>query len=183
MPGTTTTTSAAASLRRPPRSRARRAGESAFGMLLLARLVFMGLLVVLLVTAGAWASWQPVSDALASGGQERGTLTVRACDAAECTGTFQPSGEGSEDASGERVELAQPLGRESGERLSVALREGSGDEVVRTGLAGVLYACLPLTGALLLASLVMAGGLRLRRTAWATAGIAVAALATTFAVW
>ncbi|MDF9813636.1 hypothetical protein M2266_002867 [Streptomyces sp. SPB162] len=44
-----------------------------------------------------------------------------------------------------------------------------------TGWAGVLYAWVPLGGALLLAALVLVGGLRMPRSAW-TAGLAGAAL-------
>jgi hypothetical protein len=52
--------------------------------------------------------------------------------------------------------------------------------VVRTGPAGLLYAWVPLAGALLLASVVVAGGLRLTRAAWLMAGVGVAFLTATF---
>ncbi len=166
-------------------SRARRAGDSAFGALLLARFAFLGLLALLLVVAGAWASWDTARHAMVADGQQRGTLTLRACDREACVGSFEPAeGEGGDQAAAapEEVVLRETIGLEPGQTLSVALVPGS-EEAVRTGAAGVLYAWLPLTGALLLASLVLAGGLRLYRTAWATAALALALLATTFALW
>jgi hypothetical protein len=57
-----------------------------------------------------------------------------------------------------------------GESFPVVVKPGT-DEVIRTGAAGLLHAWVPLGGALLLASLVIGGGMRLRRTAW-TAGVA-----------
>ena len=55
-----------------------------------------------------------------------------------------------------------------GEVYSVTVKPGSSD-VVRSGPAGLLYAWVPLGGALLLASVVVAGGLRLTRVAWVMA--------------
>jgi hypothetical protein len=156
------------------RGRARRAGERAHGALLLARMVFLGLIVLLLVVAGAWSSWDAARDALVSDGRERGTVTLAACDHEACTGTF--------GTTGRTVLLEQSVAREPGEELAVALRPGT-DVVVRTGPAGALYAFLPLTGALLLSSVVVGGGLRMPRTAWSLAGTGLAALAVTFAVW
>lgn len=54
------------------------------------------------------------------------------------------------------------------------MKPGTGD-VVRTGTPGFLHAWVPLGGALVLAALVIAGGMRLTRTAWGT-GIAGAVL-------
>ncbi|RKN37740.1 hypothetical protein [Streptomyces hoynatensis] len=156
------------------RSLARRAGESAFGALLLARTVFLGLVVALLVVAGIRASWPEARPAMFAEEADRGTLTLRACDREACTGVFAPTGA--------EVVLRQAIGREAGERLPVALLPEDG-EVVRTGAAGVLFAWLPLTGALLLSSVVLGGALRLYRTAWSLAGLALAALALTFALW
>jgi hypothetical protein len=187
MPAAPTTPAATTSTGSVPaarRSRARRAGESAYGALLLARLIFMGLLVLLLLTAGVRTSWETAQHAMVSDGRERGTLTLRACDRELCVGSFAPeTGEsGGTGTARDEVVLRQSIGREAGESLSVALRPGT-NEAVRTGLAGTLYAWLPLTGALLLAAIVIAGGLRMYRTAWATAGAALAALALTFALW
>lgn len=146
------------------RSALRRAGESAFGMLLLVKTGTMALLALLLVVAGVWSSWATAEPAMFSSARERGTLVVESCSDDTCRGAFTPSG-GAEDPP-ERVALGQVSAPDAGEGVPVALRPGT-DEVVRTGAAGVLYAWLPLAGALLLAALVVAGGLRLRRTAWA----------------
>ncbi|MFF2376384.1 hypothetical protein ACFVUW_18585 [Streptomyces xiamenensis] len=156
------------------RDRLRRAGERAFGALLLTRMILMTLLALLMVTGGAWSSWDTARDALRSPEGAAGPLTLRECDRERCTGTF--------GSSGETVALYQRIGREPGETLEVALRPGTA-EVVRTGAPGVLYACLPLAGSLLLAGIVIAGGLRMYRTAWATAGAGIALLAAAFALW
>ncbi|WP_062216482.1 hypothetical protein [Streptomyces sp. NBRC 109706] len=155
------------------RSPARRAGESAFGALLLGRLLVMGLLAVLLLVAGGWASWDTGRHVLFSDA-ERGEVTLLTCDREECVGPFRPTGE--------LVVLEQRLARTEGETLDVALVPGT-DEVVRAGVAGVLYAFLPLSGALLLAAVAVGGGLRLYRAAWAMAGTAFAALLATFLLW
>jgi hypothetical protein len=180
MPATTSTSTRSVYAAR--RSRTRRAGESAYGALLLARLAFMGLLVLLVLAAGVRTSWDTAQHAMVSEPEDRGTLTLSACDRELCAGRFEPNAAGDGVTARDGVVLPESIGREPGESLSVALVPGT-DEAVRTGLAGALYAWLPLTGALLLASLVIAGGLRMYRTAWATAGVAVAALALTFALW
>ncbi|MEO3750381.1 hypothetical protein [Streptomyces sp. B6B3] len=175
-------------------SRARRAGDSAFGALLLVRLTFLGLLALLVVGAGAWASWDTARHAMVADGQQRGTLTLRACDREVCVGSFEPAGrDGEAGTAPEDAVLRETIGLEPGQELPVALvpapaepadpAAASAREAVRTGAAGVLYAWLPLTGGLLLASLVLAGGLRLYRTAWATAGLALTLLTTTFVLW
>ncbi|GAA1914677.1 hypothetical protein GCM10009716_25160 [Streptomyces sodiiphilus] len=166
------------------RGRFRRAGESAVGMLLLARLAAMALLALLLVAAGAWASWDTARHALRGDGLEQGTLTLRSCDADACTGTFRPSEDaGRGDAPvRQNVTLEQSIGRGEGDTLHVALRPGT-DEAVRTGVAGALQASLPLAGALLLAAVVVAGGLRMFRTAWSLAGLGLAMIGTTFLLW
>ncbi len=156
------------------RSRVRRAGERAFGALLLARLAVMWLLALLLVVAGAWASFDTARHSVITDGRERGTMLLADCDRHRCSGPF--------DATGETVVLEQTVARQEGEHLAVALIPDS-DEVVRTGWAGALYGCLPLFGALLLASVVIGGGLRLYRTAAAVAGAALALVAATFALW
>ncbi|MBL1068657.1 hypothetical protein JK356_18610 [Streptomyces sp. 7-21] len=150
-------------------------------MLLLARFALTAVFTVVLVVSGVWAAWDDASRALAPGDDERGTITLHACDDEACTGTFAPRGAPPGEDRRE-VTMPQPLGREPGERLSVALRPGTA-EVVRTGAAGALYAALPLTGALLLASVIVAGGLRLYRVAAVTAGVAVTALLATFVLW
>ncbi|GHH80009.1 hypothetical protein GCM10018793_34120 [Streptomyces sulfonofaciens] len=153
------------------RSRMRRAGESAYGLLLLLRQLVLAGVVALLVAAGLWASWHPAQQAMATGG--RGTLTVADCSRERCTGSYAPSAPGA--APSDHVILEQALGAHQGTKVPVA--RGDGDEVVRAGWAGLLRACLPLGGALLLAAVVVAGGLRLRRTARVTGLLGLALLA------
>ncbi|TDC12502.1 hypothetical protein E1265_29795 [Streptomyces sp. 8K308] len=164
----------AATSRPARRSFARRAGESAFGVLLLARYLLLGLLALLIVAGGAWRSWDTARDAMSPGDLPQGRLTLAACSADACTGVFEPSGA--------TVTLVQPIAREPGETVDVAVYEDTG-EAIRTGLPGVLYSWLPLMGALLLASVVISGGLRMYRVAAATGGLALAALGVTFALW
>ncbi|MGY1454224.1 hypothetical protein [Streptomyces sp. SS8] len=169
------------------RSRVRRAGESAYGLLLLARAALMGVVAAVLLMAGVWVSLDGTRQAVAERGAVRGTMTVAECDGWRCTGPFAPEGGGE----GARAEVAveAPVSYEAGERLPVALwpgREGSGGpggaEVVRTGTAGVLYAWLPLAGALVLASPVVGGGLGMRRTAWGAGLLGAALLGAAFAL-
>ena len=156
------------------RSFARRAGESAFGVLLLVRYLLLGLLTLLIVVGGVLGSWDTARDAMSPGDLPQGRLTLAACSDDACTGVFEPSGA--------TVALVQPIAREPGETLDVAVYEDTG-EAIRTGLPGVLYSWLPLMGALLLASVVIAGGLRMYRVAAATGATALAALGLTFALW
>ncbi|MFI7242867.1 hypothetical protein [Streptomyces qinglanensis] len=139
----------------------RRLGESAFGMLLLVRAGLLALVALVLVVAGVWTSWDTASTAMA--GDERGTVTVRSCEDDECTGTFRNE----KRSRSEQVTVSEFVSGGEGQTLEVAVQPGT-DHVIRTGPAGVLYAWVPLGGALLLASLVLAGGLRMRRTAVAT---------------
>ncbi len=157
------------------RSRARRAGESAYGLLLVLKNTFMALLALLLLVAGTWTSWDSARPAMFAEAGVRGTLAVERCGEDRCSGTFTPAGGG---APRDGVSVSASVSGGGGERLEVALLP-EGEEAVRTGPAGVLYAWVPLAGGLLLASLVLAGGLRMRRTAWAAgllgAGLMVAA--------
>lgn len=154
------------------RSRTRRAGESMYGLLLLAKNVAMTLIALLILVAGVWSSWGDAKPSMLTKGLERGTLTVSRCDDDWCTGRFTPGSRGGEARAEARVDAAVTDGR--GERLLVAVKPGT-DEVVRTGGAGILHAWVPFGGSLLLASLVVAGGLGMRRTAWGL-GLAGAAL-------
>lgn len=154
------------------RSRFRRAGESAYGLLLVLKNTVMALLALLLLVAGAWTSWDTARLAMVDGVGASGTLVVESCGEETCSGVFTPADGG---APRDGVSIGTTVA-EGGERLEVALRP-DGEEAVRTGPAGVLYAWVPLAGGLLLASLVVAGGLRMRRTAW-VAGVSGAALMT-----
>ncbi|GAA2961479.1 hypothetical protein GCM10020227_31250 [Streptomyces flavovirens] len=66
-----------------------------------------------------------------------------------------------------------------GDRFPVVVKPGTG-EVVRTGVPGFLHAWVPLGGALVLSALVLAGGMRLTRTAWGAGVAGAALLAATF---
>ncbi|MFG2889711.1 hypothetical protein [Streptomyces sp. NPDC048248] len=157
MPSSTTRTS---SVRR---SRTRRAGESAYGALLVVRTVLMGLLALLLLAAGVWTSWNTAQYAMLVKAQERGTMTVARCEDDKCTGPYVPTeGDGKARPKVSIVEAAAP---DEGQRVEVTVEPGTA-HAVRTGPAGILHAWVPFAGALLLAALVVAGGMRLRRTAW-----------------
>ncbi|HCA84587.1 MAG TPA: hypothetical protein DEQ61_03225 [Streptomyces sp.] len=159
------------------RSFARRLGESTYGLLLVGKHAVMAGVALLVLVAGVWTSWDTAQHAMLTKGRERGTLTIERCDADACTGPFVAAA----PAGADRPEVAidKAVTDERGERLAVAVKPGT-DEVVRTGPAGVLYAWVPFAGSLLLAAVVVAGGLRMRRTAWALALLGVALLCGTF---
>lgn len=145
--------------------------ESAWGVLLVGKAVVLSAVVVLLLASGVWESWGTAQHVMLTKGRERGTMTVSACGDKTCTGPFAPDGPATARP---RVTITRSVTHRTGEKLPVAVEPGT-DDVVRTGWAGVLYAWVPLGGALLLAALVLAGGLRMTRSAW-TAGLAGAAL-------
>ncbi|WP_254878546.1 hypothetical protein [Streptomyces sp. NA04227] len=155
------------------RSRVRRTGESAFGLLLLGQRLLMLLIAALLVVAGVWSSWGSAQYVLLDKGRERGTMRVERCGDERCTGAFTPS-----SAGGQRREVSaeSSVVVRAGESVPVVLKP-DGKRAVRAGAAGLLYAWLPLGGALVLAATVVAGGLRWTRTAW-TLGVAGLALVT-----
>ncbi|MCC3653486.1 MULTISPECIES: hypothetical protein [Streptomyces] len=154
----------------------RRAGESAYGLLLVGKQALMAAVALLVLIAGVFTSWDAAQHAMLTKGRERGTVTIERCDGDVCGGRFEPAAGAPAGADAERrtVTVVEAAGRERGERLPVAVKPGT-DEAVRTGLGGVLHAWIPFAGALLLAALVVAGGLRMRRTAW-WLGLAGAAL-------
>ena len=160
------------------RSRTRRVGESAYGLLLLAKNVTMALIALLILAAGAWSSWGDARPTMLTKGLERGTVTVSECGEQWCTGPFTPSSGGGETHGRVRVDEAVTGGE--GGRVPVVVKPGT-DEVVRTGAAGVLHAWVPFAGSLLLGALVVAGGLRMRRTAWVMGLMGVALLGASFA--
>lgn len=142
------------------RSRTRRAGESAYGMLLLARNILLVLVSLLLLVGGGWTSWKTAGPALT--GDQRGTVEVAKCVEDECSGAFTPTSGGGSAV--KRVTIPESASGEVGVQLQVALKPGA-KEAVRTGPAGALYGAVPFGGALMLAALVVGGGLRWRRTA------------------
>ncbi|MGW3570431.1 hypothetical protein ACWDSL_42305 [Streptomyces sp. NPDC000941] len=160
------------------RSRSRRAGENAYGLLLLTKIVVMALLALFVIVAGVWYSWATAKPAMFNKGLERGTITVATCDDDWCTGAFTPADGSGHARAKVRIDKAVTDGK--GDHLLVALKPGS-DEAVRTGMTGILHAWVPFAGSLLLAALMVAGGLRLRRTAWAMGLTGAALLAASFA--
>ncbi|MEV5985756.1 hypothetical protein AB0L85_12120 [Streptomyces sp. NPDC052051] len=131
----------------------------------------MGTVAALILIAGVWASWGTAHHVMLTKGREQGTITVTRCSDGTCSGPYHPMSAGS--TARDRVLIDDAVGVRRGAVLTVVVKPGS-DEVVRSGPSGVLYAWLPLAGALLLASVVVAGGLRRPRAGWAigTAGFA-----------
>jgi hypothetical protein len=158
------------------RSRSRRAAEGAWGLVLLARVVVVVLVAVLLVVSGAWDSWRTAQHVMLTKGREHGTMTLTGCGDSTCTGPFAP--EGSAVARPE-VTISLPIRHTTGARIPVVVEPGT-DTVVRAGWGGVLWAWVPLGGALVLAAVVVAGGLRAYRTAWTLGGLGAALLAGAF---
>lgn len=146
--------------------------------LLLVRRTAMGGLAALLLVAGVWASWGTAQHVMLTGERERGTMRVTDCSSDGCVGTYVPSTDGFEPRG--EVVIDRSIAEAKGVRIPVAVKPGT-DEVVRTGGPGFLHAWLPLGGALLLSSVVVAGGLRLPRTAWALALAGGALLTASFA--
>ncbi|MEU9555442.1 hypothetical protein [Streptomyces fumanus] len=131
------------------------------------RVLVMGTVAVLILIAGVWASWGSAQHVMLTKGRERGTVEVTRCGGGACGGPFTPESVGARARA--RVVLEDSVAVAQGRSYPVVLKPG-GDEAVRSGPAGVLYAWVPLGGALLLASVVVAGGLRRTRAAWVLAG-------------
>jgi hypothetical protein len=110
-------------------------------------------------------------------GREQGTVRVAVCAHDTCSGPFTPTSAGARARA--RVEIAESVAVRKGRTYDVVLKPGTRD-AVRSGPAGILYAWVPLGGALLLASVVVAGGMRLTRVAWVLAGCGVALLTGAF---
>ncbi|SHL97812.1 hypothetical protein SAMN05216499_107162 [Actinacidiphila paucisporea] len=150
--------------------------EGAWGLVLLARVVGVGAAVALLLVSGVWDSWRTAQHVMLTKGRERGTMTLVDCGDSLCTGPFAPKGTAVARA---RVTISLPIRHTTGAKIPVAVEPGT-DKVVRAGWGGVLFAWVPFGGALLLAAVVLAGGLRMRRTAWALAGLGAALLTGAF---
>lgn len=166
---------AAAAARRPRRKGQPRQASSA--ALRFGRVALMGTVAVLIVVAGVWASWERAPYVMLTKGREQGTVVVTRCGEDTCTGPYTPVTTGS--AARDRVVIAHTVAVKKGRTYSVVVKPGT-DEVLRSGPAGILYAWAPLGGALLLASVVVAGGLRRTRAAWALAGSGLALLTAAF---
>ncbi|WP_406170128.1 hypothetical protein [Streptomyces sp. NBC_00996] len=151
--------------------------QSTHAALRFGRLAAMGAVAGLILIAGVWASWGTAQHVMLGKGREQGTMTVKACSGERCTGPYTPTSAGSKARA--RVTIEQSVAVKKGQTYTVTVKPGSSD-VVRSGPAGLLYAWVPLGGALLLASVVVAGGLRLTRVAWVMAGLGIAQLTVTF---
>ncbi|MEU0280318.1 hypothetical protein ACIOGX_18785 [Streptomyces sp. NPDC088147] len=156
--------------------RKRRKRNSSGRVLSFGRRAVMGCVAVLLLVAAVWTSWDSAHHVVLSKGREHGTLTVSRCADGTCTGPYDPDGP---DGPRAGMAIEQSVAVKKGERFPVVVKPGT-DDLVRTGVAGLLYAWVPLGGALLLASLVIGGGLRMTRTAWGTALAGAALLLATF---
>ncbi|MFI5686011.1 hypothetical protein [Streptomyces sp. NPDC051636] len=156
---------------------AARSRQASYVALRFGRVAVMGTVAALILIAGVWASWGTAQHVMLTKGRERGTITVTGCGDDTCNGRYAPVSPGS--TARERVVIAQTVAVRKGGTYSVVVKPGS-DEVVRSGPAGILYAWVPLGGALLLASVVVAGGLRRTRAAWVLAGSGVALLTVAF---
>ncbi|MFV2118303.1 hypothetical protein ACE14D_07590 [Streptomyces sp. Act-28] len=134
-------------------------------VLLYARVTAMALVALVLVVAGVRASWDSAQHVLLSKGREHGTMSVTGCGDQVCTGRFVP--EGPAVPSRTDITIARSVAVEEDGRYEVVVKPDT-TEAVRAGWAGGLHAWLPLGGALLLASLVVGGGMRWTRAAWAS---------------
>ncbi|MEU3732642.1 hypothetical protein AB0E81_25025 [Streptomyces sp. NPDC033538] len=158
-------------------ARSRRASHAVHVLGRFGRVAAMGTVTALILIAGVWASWGTAQHVLLTKGREQGTVEVARCGEGSCSGPYSPVSSGSQAR--ERVVIEDSVAVAKGRTYSVVVKPG-GDDVVRSGPAGMLYAWVPLGGALLLASVVVAGGLRRTRAAWGMAGAGVALLTAAF---
>ncbi|MFK4106726.1 hypothetical protein ACI2L1_43120 [Streptomyces sp. NPDC019531] len=145
----------------------------------LGRHASMGTVAVVILIAGVWASWGTAQYVMLTKGREQGTVEVTRCSGEACTGPYTPLSQGSRARA--RAVIQKSVAVRKGQTYTVVVKPGS-DDVVRSGPAGVLYSWVPMGGALLLASVVVAGGLRRTRVAWVLAGSGIALLTAAFAV-
>ncbi|MBJ7001631.1 hypothetical protein ACFYMX_20845 [Streptomyces griseofuscus] len=157
-----------------PPTASRSARQASVSALRFGRVATMGAIAALIVFAGVWGSWGNAQHVLLTKGREQGTVKVTACADGTCSGPFSPTSAGARARA--RVEIAEAVAVRKGRTYDVVLKPG-GSDALRSGPAGILYAWVPLGGALLLASVVVAGGMRLRRVAWGL-GLAGAGLLT-----
>ncbi|MGY4740584.1 hypothetical protein [Streptomyces sp. ATMOS53] len=141
------------------------------------RLAAMGVVAVLILVAGVWGSWGSAQHVMLTKGREQGTVEVTRCGEDTCVGPYTPLSAGSTARA--RVVLEKSVAVRKGRTYTVVLKPDS-DEAVRSGPAGILFAWVPLGGALLLASVVVAGGLGRTRAGWVLAGSGVALLTAAF---
>lgn len=148
-----------------------RGAVQANGLVVFARVVGVGALAALILVSGAWSSWRDAQYVVLTKGREQGSVRLVACGDSDCTGPFSPKGTARPRA---KVTVSLPVRHHVGDTVGVVLKPGT-DTAIRNGAGGLLFAFVPLGGALLLAAAVVALGLRVRRTAWSLA-VAGAAL-------
>jgi hypothetical protein len=153
--------------------------QGAVAVLRFGRLAAMGTVAALIVIAGVWGSWGTAQYVMLTKGREQGTIEVTRCGAKTCTGPFTPLSAGARPRGS--VVLQKTVAVRRGTTYTVVVKPDS-DDVVRSGPAGILYAWVPLGGALLLAAVVVAGGLRRARPAWVLAGAGTALLTAAYLV-
>ncbi|HEY9437528.1 MAG TPA: hypothetical protein VIS29_02540 [Streptomyces sp.] len=150
--------------------------SSSYRLLAQGRTFAAGCVVLLVLFAGVWTSWDTAHHIVLAQGREHGTMTVTGCGEKVCTGPYVPD---SMSAARTGVTVEKSVAVKKGDHFPVVVKPGT-NEVVRTGLPGFLHAWAPLGGSLLLAALVIGGGLRLTRTAWCTGFAGAALLVATF---
>ncbi|CAM5574978.1 hypothetical protein STENM327S_06620 [Streptomyces tendae] len=129
------------------------ASSASAALLRFGRVAAMGTVAVLILIAGVWASWGTAQHVLLTKGRKQGTVEVTRCGAGTCSGPLPVSAGLRQARSGLSSRTRWPW-----RRVDVRGGGGSGgDEVVRSGPAGVLYAWVPLGGALLLVLVVVVG--------------------------
>jgi hypothetical protein len=160
-----------------PAATATSSRQGASSVLRFGRLAAMGAVAVLVLVAGVWGSWGTAQHVMLTKGRERGTIEVTRCGADTCSGPFTPLSAGA-TARGSVV-IEKSVAVKKGQTYTVVVKPGT-DDVLRSGPAGVLFAWLPLGGAMLLASVVVGGGLRLTRAAWVLAGAGIALFTAAF---
>ena len=147
------------------RSRTRRVGESAYGRCCVARTWLMGRSRCCSWWRGCGRPGARRSTRCSPRARERGTMTVSACARRAVHGPVRAAG-GRGPAAGEGVDRRRSAAPDKGERLAVAVKPGTDEVGADRGRPGFCTRGCRSAGSLLLAALVVAGGLRLRRTAW-----------------
>lgn len=140
------------------------------------RSVLMAIVALLLLVGGAYASWDDAQHVVLAKGREHGVLSVTGCGSDTCAGMFDPDGPAGPDDS---MTIARSVAAKRGDRFPVVVKPGT-HEVVRDDAAGQVHAWVPMGGALLLAGLVIAGGMRLGRFGLVVASVGAAQLFATF---
>ncbi|WP_329457463.1 hypothetical protein [Streptomyces sp. NBC_01497] len=140
------------------------------------RSVVMALVALVLLVGGGYASWDDAQHVMLAKGRQHGVYAVTACGDATCAGSFDPDGPGGPESD---MTIKSSVAAHKGERFPVVVKPGTHD-VVRSDTAGSLHAWEPMGGALLLAGLVIAGGMRLGRFGLIVAALGAAQLFATF---